>query len=59
MNTVIVFVLALGIVFALPFASIWSVNTLFLTAIPYSIETWLAAFWLNALLMSNYVKVKK
>ena len=30
----------------LPFATIWSINTLFLINIPYTIETFLATYWL-------------
>jgi len=30
----------------LPFATIWSINTLFPITIPYTIETFLATYWL-------------
>jgi len=42
----------IGVVIALlvlPFATIWSINTLFPITIPYTIETFLATYWLLAL----------
>ena len=35
------------IIFA-PLATIWSLNTLFCTAIAYNFWTWLAAIWLSS-----------
>lgn len=32
-----------------PLATIWSLNTLFGFAIPVGIDTWMAAFWLSAI----------
>jgi len=40
----IAFVILLAIV--APFAVIWSLNTLFALSIPFSLKTWLAAFFL-------------
>ncbi len=45
-------VVVIGVVIALlvlPFATIWSINTLFPITIPYTIETFLATYWLLAL----------
>jgi hypothetical protein len=55
----VLFVVAL-IVFG-PFATIWSVNTLFPSlAIPYSFDTWLAVVLLGMFIRSeNTVKVNK
>lgn len=30
-----------------PFITIWCLNTLFTTSIPFSIWTWLSVFWLS------------
>lgn len=41
--------LALVVVIAMPLAFIWALNTLFpVLAIPYTVETWLAAFIIPA-----------
>jgi hypothetical protein len=41
--------LILFLLIATPLATIWSINTLFpVLAIPYTIETWLASFFLFA-----------
>jgi hypothetical protein len=46
-------ILFLALLFLIPFAIIWSLNTLFpLLAIPYTIETWLATFFLGAVFNS-------
>lgn len=37
-------------VFIFPFANIWSINILFITEIPYTIETWLASAVLSSLI---------
>lgn len=53
-NIVILLVLAVFMILVGPFVMIWSLNTLFpVLAIPYSFETWLAAFAIPALLKSN------
>lgn len=44
-NIAIVLAIVLAIVIGAPIALIWSLNTLFpVLAIPYTLETWLAAF---------------
>jgi hypothetical protein len=35
-------------IFVMPLAGIWSLNTLFGLTIPYTFDTWLAAFLLGA-----------
>lgn len=46
--------LAAVIIIGAPLAMIWSVNTLFpAVAIPYTLETWLAAFIIPAVFKSN------
>jgi hypothetical protein len=45
-------VVVIGVIIGLlilPFATIWSINTLFPITIPYTIETFLATYWLLAL----------
>ena len=54
----IIIIVALNII-AGPLACIWALNTLFpALAIPYSLETWLAAFIIQAIIKSE-VSVKK
>ena len=54
----IIAVAILLIVFA-PFATIWALNTLFVSlAIPYTFETWAAVVILSSVVKSN-VSVKK
>jgi len=49
---IIIALAALVIIFA-PFAFIWGLNTLFpVLAIPYSFESWLAVFVINAFFKS-------
>jgi hypothetical protein len=36
------------LIVALPFFFVWSVNTLFLTEIPYTLKTWLASAFMIA-----------
>ena len=48
-NIVIILVLAFLVVVGAPLALIWALNTLFpVLAIPYTFETWLAAFIIPA-----------
>lgn len=55
----IIAVIATLLILVGPLALIWSLNTLFpVLAIPYTIETWLAAFLIPAVFKSN-VTVKK
>lgn len=50
----IVIIIATLLILVGPMALIWSLNTLFpVLAIPYTIETWLAAFLIPAVLKSN------
>jgi hypothetical protein len=43
----------------IPLLSIWSVNVLFLTDIPYSITTWIASMWLMTVLMLSRSNIEK
>ena len=53
-NIILVLVLAVMVVIGAPLALIWSLNTLFpVLAIPFTIETWLAAFLIPAALKAN------
>lgn len=46
---IIMIVVAVAVVIGMPLALIWALNTLFpVLAIPYAIETWLAAFIIPA-----------
>jgi hypothetical protein len=46
-------ILAILEVIVAPFAAIWALNILFLMAIPYTFNTWLAALLLIMLVKSN------
>ena len=56
MKYFIIFLLIIAILVLMPFCLIWSVNTLFLLDIPYTAQTWLAAFILGGMLSNNHVK---
>jgi hypothetical protein len=58
MQYIIIIVIALGLIIGGPIASIWSLNALFNLAIPVTIETWLASFWLTSILGSSIIKTK-
>ena len=45
--------IALGAIVAIPLITIWSFNTLFAMGIEYNSWTWLAAFWLQAVLTGS------
>ncbi len=53
--SVILFALAVvaAIIVFMPLAAIWSLNTLFTLTIPYSFDTWLAAFVLSAVISGS------
>ena len=48
-----IFVIALAIIVAVPLITIWSFNTLFTMGIEYTAWTWLAMFWLQAVLTGS------
>ena len=48
-KNLIILILAVMIIFAGPWATIVSINTLFGTAIPVNISTWFASLWLGML----------
>lgn len=52
-NTIIV-LFALLVIMFFPLISIWAVNTLFGTAIPFTLATWFASFWLTVSLATKY-----
>lgn len=57
-KVLIVLLIAVAIVIGGPIALIWAMNTLFPSlAIPYTVETWLAAFIIPAAFKAN-VSVK-
>ena len=45
--------IALAVIVAVPLITIWSFNTLFGMSIEYTAWTWLAAFWLQAVLTGS------
>lgn len=49
-TVVFVIVLAVVLIAFLPLLSIWAVNTLFGTAIPFNVATWFASLWLGIVL---------
>jgi ABC-type Co2+ transport system permease subunit len=48
-----IFVVALAVIAAVPLITIWSFNTLFAMGIEYTAWTWLAMFWLQAVLTGS------
>lgn len=53
-KVLIIVAIALMVVIGAPIALLWAVNTLFPTlAIPYTLETWLAAFIIPAAFRSE------
>jgi hypothetical protein len=48
-----ILLIALGAVVVVPLITIWSFNTLFAMGIEYTAWTWLAAFWLQAVLTGS------
>ena len=48
-----ILVVALAMIVAIPLISIWSFNTLFAMDIEYTAWTWLAMFWLQAMLTGS------
>ncbi len=54
MNILLILLLAVLIFIGAPIALIWALNTLFpVLAIPYTLETWLAAFIIPAAFKAN------
>lgn len=43
MDKVLIAVLTLALIIAVPLGGIWALNTLFATAIPFTVKTWAAA----------------
>ena len=48
MKEILLIILILAILGFVPIAAIWSVNTLFLTSIPITFDTWLASLLLSS-----------
>jgi hypothetical protein len=60
MNITVFALLAIAIIIGAPLALIWSLNTLFpILAIPYTLETWLAAFIIPAAFKATVATNKK
>lgn len=54
MKYILLLILVIALVIATPLALIWSLNTLFpILAIPYTLETWLAAIIIPAAFKAN------
>lgn len=53
---ILIFIVLLIVV---PFAAIWSVNTLFGTMIPYTFKTWVASLLLSGIVGSSSATVRK
>lgn len=59
MKAISVIIIVALLIFVMPIAFIWALNTLFpVLAIPYTVETWLASFFVQAAIRSS-VKVNK
>lgn len=53
-------VLALVLIILMPYAAIWSLNTLFTLTIPFTFDTWCAAVVLSGVVSGNqFVSFKK
>jgi len=48
MKYLIIAVIVIAIVVLMPFATIWSINTLFGLTIPFTLDTWLASLILGS-----------
>ena len=48
-----ILLIALGAIVIVPLITIWSFNTLFSIGIEYTAWTWLATFWLQAMLTGS------
>lgn len=59
MKTLLIVLLLIAVIVIIPLAGIWSVNTLFLTSIPYTLKTWVASFVLMAMFSSHPVSRSK
>lgn len=58
-KTIFLVVVVALLLFVMPLAFIWALNTLFpVLVIPYTVETWLASFLVQAAIRSS-VKVNK
>ena len=49
----------LALIIIVPLLSIWRVNALFSTGIPYSTTTWIASMWLTFLVLNQSNREKK
>jgi len=47
-------VLALVLIVLMPYAAIWSINTLFALTIPFTFDTWCAAVVLSGIVSGNH-----
>jgi hypothetical protein len=54
-----VVLLAILILILSPFITIWSLNTLFLLGIEYTVWTWLACAWLSLMAFNNVIAIRK
>ena len=62
MRAVFIVVLALAIVAAIPFLSVWALNTLFGHVgldIPYTVETWLASIIMSGYFATPFLRQSK
>lgn len=49
MNFALIFILIVAFILAVPLMTIWSLNTLFALGIAYTVNNWIAAWWLGLL----------
>jgi len=54
----IIFLMVVCFVLLFPYAVVWSLNTLFGLMIPYTWQTWLAAFVLTSVVSGSIHRVK-
>ena len=47
MNFALIVVLIVAFILAVPLMTIWSLNTLFALGIAYTVNNWIAAWWLG------------
>lgn len=49
----LILIITLAVIVIVPLVTIWSFNTLFAMGIEYTLWTWLATFWLQAMLTGS------
>ena len=60
MNFALIFILIVAFILAVPLMTIWSLNTLFTLGIAYTVNNWIAAWWLGLVVgVSNHLSCRQ